>query len=142
MLDAKLTVHLDGPFFTRNPAKTVRGNIRDMLEALAREGEADVRDHSPTGPTGAFRAGIQGRVESVTGKRWYLHAVISQTHVYPWGQHVGTTIRSGRKQVANRGEAQYRGGKLERKLHMFRNTASRLRSMRSVIGADLARGLE
>ena len=34
-----LTVRFEGPFFTRDPGKTLRGNVRDMMEALAVEAE-------------------------------------------------------------------------------------------------------
>lgn len=146
-LSAKVTIALDGPFFTQDPAKTVRENIRDMLEALAEQGERDVKDHFPIGAPpdphpGLGREGVVGRVESITGRRWQLHAVISQQAVYPWGARRGATIRSGKRQVANSAVAQYRGGKLERKLHMFSRTASRIRSLRAVTGANLTRGIE
>lgn len=127
VLRAKESVELAGPFFEKDPAKTIRANIRDMLEQLARRMEQDVRDHSPTGPTGNFREGITGRVASLSGRPWFMSAVVSQQHVYPW---------------PGGGRAEYRGGKLERKYHMFRRTASRVRSMREVLNAELTKGLE
>lgn len=135
VLRAKESIELAGPFFEKDPAKTIRANIRDLLEQLARRMEQDVRDHSPTGPTGNFREGITGRVASLSGRPWFLSAVVSQQHVYPWGE------RGTQGGPAN-ARAQYRGGKLEAKYHMFRRTASRARGMREVLSAELVKGLE
>lgn len=122
----KLSIDLSGPLFTRDPKKTVRQNIRRMLEGLAQEGERTVQSQFPV-YTGAGRAGVRGRVASLGGKPWHLNAVVSQTHVYDW---------------PNGGSAQYRGGKLERRIGMFRRTASAMRRSRAVLGANLVRDLE
>lgn len=135
---ARSTIDLTGPFFERDPAKTVRQNIREMLGALAAEGERAVKAASPVGPgyegapAGSFRAGVVGRVESLTGRPWALHAVISQQFAYPWG-----TRRGGQ-----RADAQYRGGKLERKYHMFANVRRDISAARAVASANLSKGLE
>lgn len=125
-LALKTTIRFEGGFFEKDPAATVRQNIRSMLAALVKEGAEDVRDHYPV-ETGAGRAGVVGRVASQTGKPWFLHGVISETHPYHW---------------AGGGAKRYLGGKSEAKYHMFRRTASRVRAMRAVISADLAKGLE
>jgi hypothetical protein len=66
-----------------------------MLEAVAEEGESDVKAQSESHRlTGRFHDGIKGRVASLGGKHWLRTAVISQTAVYPW---------------ANGGAKQYRG---------------------------------
>lgn len=121
LLEPKITVRFEGPFFgTPDPGRTVRQNIRSMIAAIVKEGEADVQDHYPT-LTGRGRAGVRGRVLTD------LKGVISETFIYPW---------------AGNSAGNYRGGKTEAKYHMFRRTASRIRSFRAVIGADLTRGLE
>lgn len=125
-LALKTTIRFEGNFFEKDPASTVRQNIRAMLAALVKEGASDVQDHYPV-DTGAGRAGVVGRVASRTGKPWMLHGVISQTHPYAW---------------AGGGQRRYLGGKSEGKYHMFRRTASRVRAMRAVISADLTKGLE
>lgn len=122
----KLEVDLTGPFFQRDPRKTVRGNIRQMLEGVAEEGERTVKSASPV-LTGAFRAGVKGRVRSLGGKRWELTAVVSQTHVYPW---------------SGGGSKQYRGGKAEARYQPFKRTANALRRSRAVLAANLTEGLE
>lgn len=121
-----------GPLFTADIDKTLGENFRTLMEAIAREGEADVRAQSPAG---AFSQGVRGRVESLHGKRWYRNAVVSQTYIYPW------SVPHGQRGFKGRDEAQYRGGKLEGRRHMFRRTASRLRSARAINQAELAKGL-
>jgi hypothetical protein len=122
----KLQVDLSGPLFSRDVKKTVRNNIRRMLEGLAEEGERLARSAWPV-LTGAGRDHTEGRVRSLTGKPWFLTAVISAQHVYPW---------------PNGGAKQYRGGKAEQRVGMFRRTASALRSARPVMTANLTKGLE
>lgn len=121
------TIDVSGPFFQGDPAKKLAANIQTMLEAVAKEGEADVKAQAAGHMyTGAFFRGIQGRVHSLGGKHWRVTAVVSQTHVYPW---------------PNGGQAQYRGGKLEARYHMFRTTASRLRRSSAVNRAELTKGM-
>jgi hypothetical protein len=117
---------LSGPFFERDPRKTFRQNIRDFMDKVAATGEADVKAHYPVGPTGDGRAGVVGRTSSLAGKRWAVTAVISETHVYPW---------------KNGGPKQYRGGKTEARVHMFRNARSDLLRLRSQMQADLMKGI-
>lgn len=120
-----------GPLFEHDPEKTFAENARTMLEAVAEEGQADARARSQAHrKTGAFEGGIHGRVESLHGKDWYRNAVISQQHVYPWGNH-----RGGRSQ------AQYRGGRLEARYHIFSATARALRAARAVNAAELTKGI-
>jgi len=119
------TIVLTGPFFKAQPSKTFRQNVRLMLEAMAKEGEEDVKVQYPV-LTGAGQAGVVGRVRSLSGRPWALTMVISEQHVYPW---------------PHGGMKQYRGGKTEAKRHMYRTTASRLRKSRAVNNAELAKGL-
>lgn len=120
-------ISLSGPFFQKDPAKTLEQNIQAMLEAVAREGEQDVTAQAAGHQrTGAFYAGIEGRVRSIRGRHWLATAVVSQSHVYPW---------------PGGGSRQYRGGKLEARYHMFRRTASRLRRSRAVNQAELTKGM-
>lgn len=124
-MTAKLTVDLSGPFFRRRPGDTLYRNIGRMLEGLAEEGERLVQSQYPI-YTGAGRAGVRGRVHSLSGKRWAVSAVVSQTHVYPW---------------PGGGQKQYRGGKTEARHHMFRDTARALRRSRAVLSANLTEGM-
>lgn len=121
------TIDLSGPFFQGDPGKKLSDNIQTMLEAVAKEGERDVKAQASSHVyTGAFLGGIKGRVHSEGGRHWLRTAVVSQTHVYPW---------------PNGGNRQYRGGKLEARYHMFRTTASRLRRSAAVNRAELTKGM-
>lgn len=130
------SVELSGPFFEYDPAKRLGENIETMMAAIAREGEEDVQSRVASAgyAGGPFYRGIRGRVRSMTGRRWYRTAVVSQTYVYPWGVH-------GSRGFSGRGEAEYRGGKLEARHKFFRKTTTRLRKARAVNYAELARGL-
>lgn len=119
------SISLTGPFFKQQPSKTFRQNVRLMLEAMAEEGQEDVKVQYPV-LTGAGQAGVVGRVHSLSGRPWALTMVISEQHVYPW---------------PHGGQKQYRGGRTEAKHHMFRTTAGRLRRSRAVNKAELAKGL-
>lgn len=122
------TIELSGPFFTKDVKKTFQANVRAMLEAMAEEGQTDVQSQF-TGhiDTGEGVSGVKGRVHGLSGKPWEQTMVISQQHIYPW---------------AHGGSKQYRGGRLEAKVHMFRRTATRLRKSRAVNVAELTKGLE
>jgi hypothetical protein len=122
----KLQVDLTGPLFTRDVKKTVRQNIRRMLQGLVEEGERLAQSIWPV-LTGAGRDNTEGRVRSLTGKPWFLTGVVSARHVYPW---------------PNGGAKQYRGGKSEQRVGMFRRTATAMRRSRTVISANLVEGLE
>lgn len=127
-------IDLSGPFFTRDPRKTVKQNIRRLMEALAEEGERNVKGLMPQ-RTGETARGVVGRVENLRGKRWAATLVVSQTRVFPW-------VNKGARGFVGRGEAEYRGGKLEARHHMFRKTASAMRRSRKILAANLTEGLE
>lgn len=115
-----------GPFFRGDPSKTYLGNVRRMLEEIAEEGEGLVKAQYPV-LTWAGQSGVVGRVKSLSGRKWYQTAVISEQHVYPW---------------PGGGAKQYRGGKTEARQHMFADATRSLRSSRAVRAANLAKGIE
>jgi hypothetical protein len=73
-----LAVKLEGPFFTRDPRKTFRQNIRSYMDKVAEVAEADVQARL-TGSREAdvTRAEVQGRTSSLAGKRWAVTARVS-----------------------------------------------------------------
>ena len=123
-------ITFSGPFFTKDPRKTVRGNIRDMLDDLAAEMEQDVKGqikgHAGQMPrySGWTHDHVRGRTESLSGKRWALSAVVSADSS---GMDRSTAIRT--KAAA---------ATIERRWHPFRRTATAVRRIK----ADLAKGLE
>jgi hypothetical protein len=56
--------------------------------------------------------------------------IVSAQHIYPWKSHLSAPAN-----------AQYRGGKVEARRHMFRRTAGRLRRAKAINMAELTKGL-
>lgn len=125
-MQPQVKVDLSGPFFQGDPSKRFLQNVHEMMVAVGDEGERAVQSVYPV-YSGAGREGVHGRAASVSGKPWMATAVISETHVYPWP--------SG-------GSMQYRGGKAEAKVGMFKKTAAQLRSSRAVLAANLTKSIE
>jgi hypothetical protein len=127
-------VELSGPFFERDPAKTVRGNIRDMLDEVAKLGEAQVRTliegHRGSMPysKGWTAAHVRGRTRSLSGRRWQLSAVISADTS---GMSKHDAIRT--KAAASTIEARW---------HPFRSTKNDIARSRAILGANLTKGIE
>jgi hypothetical protein len=80
------TINNTGPFFTKDPAKTFRQNIRVMMAAIAAEGEADVKAQLAAGDAGRqpisllgdhVSGHVIGRTASLAGRNWQVTAVIS-----------------------------------------------------------------
>lgn len=132
----KTTIDLTGPFFTHDPAKTFQENVRTLMEAIAVEGEQDVRSQLTATQDarvevsvgGRVSQYVRGRVESVTGKGWRYNAVVS----------VDTSRKSKRGAVAYMAAA----SSIEGRLHVFRRTTSRLRRARAINKAELFKGLQ
>jgi len=152
-------LELTGPFFEADPSSTMGKNIQRMLQGLADEGAKAARsEFAGHRRSGDFERGIVGRVGSLKGAPWWKTAVVSQTHVEPWAvrgsrsfgvQQSGVRKRSGvawslsDSDVMNRmANANYRGGKLEAKVHGFRTAANRLKSSRAAAVANLTKGIE
>lgn len=128
-------VTLDGNFFSKDPAKTVRENIRDMLDALSGEMEREVRGQMTSrasampGWTGWTRDHVEGYTTSTrTGKRWQLWAA------------VGTVTNGMSATDAKRTKAA--AATIERRWHPFRRVKSGVYRARAVISADLSEGLK
>jgi hypothetical protein len=127
-------VDFTGPFFTKDPAKTLRQNIADMMDRLAAEGERDVkqqisgRSGSMPGYTGWTHSRVRGRTSSLGGKRWAVTAVIS----------TDTSGMSARDAIRTKAAA----ASIERRFHPFRRTSTALRRARAVVAANLTKGME
>ncbi len=132
--DARAKVQLTGPLFEPSADKTLAQNIRRMLAAVAEEGEATVKARAPR-KSGDLAGGIVGRVHSQRGRPWFLTAVVSATHIYPWKD-------KGQRGFRGRAEAEYRGGKAEDRYRMFRSVTYQLRASRKVAAANITKGLE
>ena len=127
-------VDFSGPFFQKDPRKTIRDNIRDMMGGLAKEAERDVqqqiagRSSSMRSYTGWTHDHVRGRTQSLVGKRWQVSAVVSMN---TQGMGARDAIRT-----------QAAAASIERRWHPFRRTASAIRRARAVMSANLTKGIE
>jgi hypothetical protein len=134
MTDVRADVRLEGDFFRRDPGKTFRANVRDMLEGLADWMETEVRSQisgqagSMPYYTGWSWGNTTGRVHSIGGKRWGTWARVSANTA---GMGAGEAIRT--KAAA---------ASIERRWHPYRKVKSAVYRARPLITANLTEGLE
>jgi len=131
------TIKFDGPFFTGDPAKTFRQNIRALMDVVAAEGEADVKAQMAVGASGrapiralpAQRVSdyVRGRTVSLTGKRWAVTAVVSVNNS-------GFSKREGISLMAA-------ASRVEGQTGAFKRTTARLRRVAKQAEAVLLKGI-
>ena len=128
-------IQLEGDFFRRDPGKTMRSNIRDMLDALSDWMETEVRSevaaHEGAMPyyTGWTHDRVEGYTTSKrTGKRWGLWAAVGAVTA---GMDTPKAIRT--KAAA---------ASIERRWHPYRRVKSGVYRSRPIITANLTEGLE
>lgn len=129
------TIDLSGPFFTHDPRKTFRKNVRELMAHVAEEMEADVKAQLQQGegsrkPLRDIRpervsGHVRGRTVSLRGKPWAVTAVVSVNNS-------GFSRAQGKRLMAA-------AASLERRGHAFRRTASRIR--KAIKSVDLTKGL-
>jgi hypothetical protein len=127
-------VSFSGPFFQKDPAKTLAANIRDLLEETVGLMAADVRQQVEAGegrrsairaigPNARVSQYIRGRVASLSGKPWHYYGVISPD-------------RSGLD--AKQATALYAAAsEVERRTHAFNRTSRATKRQKT----DLTKGL-
>lgn len=130
------TVELTGPFFTVDVDKTLFENVHKMMEGIAEEASRAEREGYLTGAgqrdlireTGDRVADhVEGRVVSESGKEWAATAVAGVTNI-------GYSARESRSILA---AASY----VESRTRAVGRTTRQIRSAKSVLQADLAKGL-
>lgn len=136
-MTAGVQIDFDGPLFRVDPGKLIIENVRTMMEAFAQEGADSARQ--------ALRAGegsrqlvralgdrvsdhVIGRVQSRSGRKWTAAAVVQ---VYNEGLSAGES----RSLMAA-------ASVVERRTRAFSGVARQLRSARSVLTANLTKGIE
>lgn len=130
-------ISLEGPFFTKDPAKTFRQNVRVLMDEIAELGEADVKAKLRQGePARRAMRGIQpdrvsahviGRTQNLAGKRWAVSAVVSVNN-RGFSPKQGITLMAA-------------AASIERRSHVFRRTTARLRRANKLNRAELLKGL-
>ena len=130
------SIHYDGPFFTKDPGKTFRANVRTMMRALGEEAQRDVETQmrhnegrrAPIAELGDHASRhVVSRVKSLRGKPWEAAAVISVNNQ-------GFTPEQGVSLMAAASE-------VERQTGANKRTASRLRKSRKINVAELLKGI-
>ena len=128
-----LRVDFKGPFFIRDPSKTFRANVRDFMDAVAAEGERDVRQQiearrgSMKHYTGHTAEHVRGRTKSLAGKRWAVTAVVGMD-----------TSGMDRKQAIRTQDA---AASVESRFHPLRRTTAAIKRGRAAQMANLTKGL-
>jgi hypothetical protein len=131
------TIDLSGPFFRHDPVKTFRQNVRVLMDAIAAEGEKDVRAQLVAG--NSRRAVIRrigdhtsdhvvGRTRSLAGTRWATTAVVSVNNS-GWSQAQGISLMAAASSVEGR-------------THAFRKTKNRIGRTRKTNMSELLKGIE
>ena len=138
MSSTTTSIDFDGPFFTRDPGLTVMLNVQKMMQGIAEEGAAIVRERMLTGQgqralvrllDDRVRDHVVGRTRSVAGKQWYIAAVVQ---VY----NKGLSAAEGLSLMA---AASY----VERRTHAVRDVTRQLRAgAKAQLRANLTEGLE
>lgn len=135
MTNVTTKVELSGNFFTHDPGKTLYGNIRDMLDALAAEMEGAVqqdiaaREGSMPYWTGWSKDHVVGYTTSAkTGKRWATWAAVGSV----------TAGMSKAKAIRTKAAA----ASIEQRFHPYRRVKSGVYRARALLTANLAKNLE
>lgn len=126
-------IELTGPFFERDPEKTVRQNIQEMLDALSGEMQdlvrSDIASRAMPRSTGWSLGHTLGYTTSPrSGKHWQLWAAVGAVTA---GMDAKDAIRT--KAAA---------ASIERRWHPYRNVKSAVYRARAVASANLSKGLE
>jgi hypothetical protein len=134
------TITYDGPFFTKDPTKTFRGNARSMLRQMALEGARDVRAQLIPGE--ATRRPISVEIPR---RRVSQHVAASVPYT-PGASKVGNILAN--VYVPNFGYSRKQGvalmaayAEVARQTGAFPTTTRRLRRSRKANAAELLKGL-
>ena len=130
------SVEMRGPFFTRDPAKTFRQNVRTLMLEVANEGakrviarlRAGEDKRRPLSIGGRVADLVEGRTHSLRGKAWLVTAVVS----------VNTAGRTAAEATAILAGA----ARIESREHPFRRVTSEIRSSRAANLSELLKGID
>lgn len=132
----ELRATLAGPFFEKDPTKTFRQNLRDMMDALAKEAEKDVRAQITSAHVNPNVKGYTTGTK--TSKRW---ATSMAVNLLPTGTKAESIQNAAILYGRRKGNHGTTVG-IEAKSHPFARTARAIRSMRAIMAANLTKGIE
>jgi hypothetical protein len=131
------TIKMGGPFFRKDPAKTFRQNVRVMMDAIAAEGEKDVKAQLEAGNARRLpiaRLGdahvsdhVVGRTKSLTGRRWAVTALVSANRP-GLSRAQSISLRAAASSLETRG-------------HAFRKTKNRIGRTRKTNMSELLKDI-
>jgi hypothetical protein len=134
---ATVTADFTGPFFQKDPEKTILQNVSKMMKGVAEEGAAAAREGLLTGSGGRAPVGLLGdrvadhvigRTESRAGRLWTAAAVV-QVLNEGFSAKEGTSLMAAASIVESRTKA-------------ISRVTRQLRAARAVLRANLTEGLE
>lgn len=130
-------VEYSGPFFEKDIKRTFRQNARDLVKAIAEDGETLVKSNLTPGNgrlTGDYADAVNGRAVSLKGKKWALTAVVTSTrHLQmPGFKGFGLFLETGIKGAV---KTAFRG------LWVYRRVGQALKRSSRAARADLTKGL-
>ena len=131
---------LSGPFFTRDPAKTIRENIKTVLDELAKRGERQVKALIAGKPGARYVVdNVRGYTTSTkSGRRWELSVAVN---LIPSGDRAAA-IRSAAILYGRRKGTHGTTIGIEERWHPFRNTKNDIARSRAFLTANLTKGIE
>jgi hypothetical protein len=130
---------LSGPFFKRDPAKTVRENIKNVLDEIAKLGERQVRALIAGKPGARYVVdNVRGYTTSTRGRRWELSVAVN---LIPTGDKA-TSVRNAAILYGRRKGSHGTTVGIEERWHPFRNTKNDIARSRAFVTANLTRGIE
>ncbi len=136
---AVTTIDLSGPFFEKDPRKTFRQNVRTMLDAMAAEGEADVRAQLGVIGSATLPGLVRGYTTSIrTGRHWVLSGAVG--HVTSRLDKTAATRANAILYGRRKGNHGVTVG-VEGRAHPYRKTKNRLNRSRAVNVAELTKGM-
>lgn len=130
-------VTYSGPLFEKDVTMTFRQNARELVSAIAEDGERMVQANLTTGNgrlTGRYSDAIEGRAKSLRGTKWALTAVVTSTrHLQmPNFRGYGAFLESG---IKGKAQTRFRG------LWVYRRVGNALKRGSRPARADLTKGL-
>lgn len=130
-------IEYSGPFFEKDIKRTFRHNARDLVQTIAEDGEQMVQADLTPGHgrlSGEYADHVEGRVRSLTGKKWELTAVVTSTlHLtMPGHRGFGLFLETGIKGAT---QTRFRG------LWVYKRVGQALNRGSKAARADLVKGL-
>lgn len=137
------SITYSGPLFEKDVRKTFRANARQLVEAIAEDGERMVREGIPRSSVAPHYADfVHGRAKSLKGKKWALTAAVSgQLHLTAKGFKGYGRVLETNELVTRKSRSGTAYTFTGRGLWIYRRVQNALRRGSKAARADLTKGL-